>query len=154
MAEYRNPAPTVDIVIEVGDRIVMIERRNEPHGWALPGGFIDYGEPVERAAIREAEEETGLEVSLECLLYVFSDPTRDPRKHTMSSVFVAQAEGEPEGADDALRAELFGLEELPDHICFDHGRILKHYLNYRRHGELPDPVEMLAGHRSEDDASD
>jgi 8-oxo-dGTP diphosphatase len=150
MPEYRNPAPTVDIVIEVDDRIVLIERKNRPYGWALPGGFIDYGEPVERAAIREAEEETGLKVSLETLLYVFSDPTRDPRKHTMSSVFVASASGQPVGADDALRAELFERDALPDDICFDHGRILKHYFNYRDHGERPNPTEMLAGHRSKD----
>ena len=147
MSEYRNPAPTVDIIIEVGDRFVMIERENEPHGWALPGGFVDYGEPVERAAIREAREETGLEVSLQRLLYVFSDPSRDPRKHTMSSVFIGSAEGIPVGDDDARRADLFSRDELPDTICFDHGRILECYFRYRDTGELPAPRRMLDGHR-------
>lgn len=147
MPEYRNPAPTVDIIIEIGDAIVLIERKNEPYGWALPGGFIDYGEPVERAAIREAQEETGLKVSLERLLYVFSDPARDPRKHTMSTVFIGQAEGEPVGADDAKQAQLFERDTLPDDICFDHDRILKHYFKYRDDGALPRPEAMLAEHR-------
>ena len=145
--DFRNPAPTVDVVIEIDDGIVLIERDNEPHGWALPGGFVDYGEPVERAAIRESAEETGLDVRLERLLYVYSDPARDPRKHTMSTVFIASTTGTPRGGDDARKAELFGRHELPGPICFDHGLILEHYFHFRETGELPDPLEVLAGHR-------
>ena len=102
--EWRNPTPTVDVVIRQGETIVLIKRANPPHGWALPGGFIDEGERVERAAVREALEETGLDVRLEALRSVYSDPSRDPRQHTMSVVFTATAEGAPEGLDDALEA--------------------------------------------------
>ncbi|MBA2661842.1 MAG: NUDIX hydrolase [Bradymonadaceae bacterium] len=141
---YRNPAPTVDVIIEVAGCIVLIERKNEPRGWAIPGGFVDYGEPVEEAAVREAKEETGLDIKLKDLLYVYSDPSRDPRQHTMSTVFVAEAEGQPQGADDALRAELFALDALPAVLCFDHATILKHYLRFRASGQRPSPAEMLA----------
>ena len=110
-AGYRNPVPTVDIVIEVrtprGRRgIVLVERRNPPPGWALPGGFVDYGETLEAAAVREAREETGLEVDLLGQLHTYSDADRDPRLHTVSTVFVAKARGVPKGGDDARRARV------------------------------------------------
>ena len=114
MAEYRNPSPTVDVVILLpGDRVVLVERRNPPPGWAIPGGFVDEGETVEAAAIREAREETGLDVRLEALLHVYSDPRRDPRKHTLSAVFVGRADGEPRGGDDAARRGRLPLGRAP-----------------------------------------
>ncbi|NPA49363.1 MAG: NUDIX hydrolase [Thermodesulfobacteria bacterium] len=129
---YRNPFPTVDIIIEVGERIVLIERKNPPHGWALPGGFVDYGESLEEAAVREAREETGLEVRLKCQFYTYSEPNRDPRFHTITTVYVAEADGEPKGQDDALRARLFRPEEIPaEKLVFDHGRILADYLKWK-----------------------
>ncbi len=99
--KYRNPVPTVDIIIETPKGIVLIERRNPPHGWAIPGGFVDYGETLEDAARREAKEETSLDVELKNLLYVYSNPSRDPRQHTVSTVFIAKAKGTPKAADDA-----------------------------------------------------
>ncbi len=129
---YRNPFPTVDIIIEVGEKIVLIERKNPPYGLALPGGFVDYGESLEEAAVREAEEETGLKVELSCQLYTYSEPGRDPRFHTITTVYVAKAEGEPQGQDDALRAFLFRPEEIPaEKLVFDHGRILSDYLKWK-----------------------
>jgi ADP-ribose pyrophosphatase YjhB (NUDIX family) len=125
---YRNPVPTVDIIIEVGDRIVLIERKNPPLGWALPGGFVDYGESFETAAYREAEEETGLAVKGLRQFHTYSDPGRDPRQHTASTVFIAIADGRPRAGDDALRAELFTEKTLP-HLVFDHARILADYFH-------------------------
>ena len=133
----RNPYPTVDVIIEVGgERIVLIERNNPPPGWALPGGFVEYGESVEQAAIREAREETGLDVTLTDLLGVYSDPGRDPRFHTMSTVFVGRASGTPRAGDDAGRAELFDRDSLPA-LAFDHERILEDYFAFRRDGTRP-----------------
>ncbi|MDP8254524.1 MAG: NUDIX hydrolase [Candidatus Alcyoniella australis] len=129
--EYRNPLPTVDIIIQINGGIVLIQRLNEPHGWALPGGFIDYGESAEQAAVREAKEETGLEVKLLRQFHTYSDPQRDPRHHSLSVVFVAQAQGKPVGADDAAQAEIFKREDLPGPICFDHARILEDYFESR-----------------------
>src|SRR5512137_2454113 len=121
MPEYRNPSPTVDVVILLpGDRVVLIERGNPPPGWAIPGGFVDEGETVEAAAVREAREETGLEVRLEELLYVYSDPRRDPRKYTLSAVFLGRASGVPSGGDDAAQARAFAWDALPAPIAFDH----------------------------------
>lgn len=132
---HRNPTPTVDIIIEMRDRpfypIVLIERLNPPHGWAIPGGFVDYGESVETAAQREALEETGLAVELIEQFQVYSDPGRDPRQHTLSVVFIATASGEPEAQDDAKSLKLFSPWEVPQNLCFDHDRILKDYWNYR-----------------------
>ena len=128
---YRNPVPTVDIIIEMGDKIVLIERKNPPHGWALPGGFVDYGESFETAAVREAKEETGIEVSNLQQFRTYSDPARDPRQHTASTVFIASGKGHPVAADDALRAELFGENELPE-LVFDHKRILADYFKSRK----------------------
>lgn len=123
---YRNPTPTVDVIIEVGEAIVLIERSNPPHGWALPGGFVDYGESYETAAVREAEEETGMKVRNLRQFHTYSDPDRDERQHTASTVFIGQAEGEPVGGDDAARAQLFTQESLPK-LAFDHDRILADY---------------------------
>lgn len=130
---YRNPAPTVDLIIELGGgRIVLIERKNPPHGWALPGGFVDYGESLETAAVREAKEETCLDVELLRQFHTYSEPTRDPRSHTISTVYIARAEGEPTGADDAAEARGFRRDELPEALAFDHARILDDYFE-RRH---------------------
>ncbi len=125
MAEHRNPKPTVDVVILLPeDRVVLIERRNPPVGWALPGGFVDEGETLERAGVREAREETGLEVDVIEQFHVYSDPRRDPRSHTISTVYLARAVGEPRGGDDAARAQAFGWRSLPTPIVFDHAEIL------------------------------
>ncbi|HEY9835986.1 NUDIX domain-containing protein [Laspinema palackyanum] len=138
---YRNPTPTVDIIIELGDRpgrpIILIERRNDPLGWALPGGFVDYGESVETAAIREAKEEIGLDVELIEQFHVYSDPNRDPRQHTLSVVFLATATGEPQAADDAKNLDCFESWRIPPNLCFDHDRILKDYWRYRNYGIRP-----------------
>ena len=141
--EWRNPKPTVDTIIRMEDQIVLILRRNPPVGWALPGGFVDEWERVEDAAVREAKEETGLEVVLDELFYVYSDPSRDPRKHTISVVFTATAEGIPLGADDAEEARLFALDALPS-LVFDHGRILEDYRHFLRTGERPPPQSFVS----------
>jgi len=126
--KYRNPFPTVDIIIEVSDGIVLIERKNLPHGWALPGGFVDYGESLEAAAVREAKEETSLEISNLRLLGCYSDPGRDERMHTISTVYVASGHGQPCAADDAADLAVFKLTDLPEQLCFDHAEILADYL--------------------------
>ena len=134
----RNPVPTVDIIIELEDkRIVLIRRKNPPPGWALPGGFVDYGESAEAAAVREAREETGLEVSLLEQFHTYSDPDRDPRQHTLSVVFIARASGEPRGADDAAEARGVDPDKLPEPMAFDHERIISDYLSYRREKAWP-----------------
>jgi len=134
-AAHRNPVPTVDVIIEQPDgRIVLIRRKNPPHGWALPGGFVEYGESLEQAARREAREETGLEVELTEQLQAYSDPDRDPRQHTLSVVFLARAGGRPVGADDAAEARAFEPGSLPAEMAFDHARIVADFLSYRRTG--------------------
>ena len=126
--EHKSPALAVDIIIEMGNGgIVLIRRQNPPHGWAIPGGFVDYGESMETAAVREAKEETMLEITLTRQLHTYSDPSRDPRFHTVSSVYVAVAEGEPQGADDAMDARIFNMDALPDEIVFDHRKIGEDY---------------------------
>lgn len=126
MPDPRGPSPTVDVVVALaGDRVVLVRRKHPPPGWALPGGFVDEGETLEAAAVREAREETGLEVTLTDLLYVYSDPRRDPRRHTVSAVFVGRASGEPAGADDAAEATAFAWDALPSPLAFDHAEILR-----------------------------
>ena len=125
---YKNPVPKVDIIIEIAGGIVLIKRKNPPHGWALPGGFVDYGESYEHAAIREAKEETRLRVTLVRQFHTYSDPGRDPRQHTASTVFIARADGVPQGSDDALQAKIFTRASLPP-LVFDHGKILDDYFS-------------------------
>ncbi len=126
---YHNPLPTVDIIIELPDgRIVLVNRKNPPHGWALPGGFVDYGESLEEAAVREAREETGLDVELKGQFHAYSDPGRDPRHHTITVVFVARAEGEPVAGDDAAQVGAFDPSRTPHPMAFDHALIIRDYL--------------------------
>ncbi len=138
---YRNPTPTVDIIIELIDRIhrpiILIERLNPPHGWALPGGFVDYGESLETAAVREAKEEIGLDVQLLEQFHVYSAPDRDPRQHTISIVFIATATGVPIAQDDAKSVGIFAPWEIPPQLCFDHGQIVQDYLQYRNYHHRP-----------------
>ncbi len=129
---YRNPFVTVDIIIEMETGgIVLIERKNPPFGWALPGGFVDYGESFEAAARREALEETGLEVENLVQFRAYSDPDRDPRHHTATMVFMATAKGQPRAADDARHLEVFMPDRLPSLLAFDHAKILSDYLAWR-----------------------
>jgi 8-oxo-dGTP diphosphatase len=139
---WKNPTPTCDILIEFAGKpgtLVFIERRNEPKGFALPGGFVDEGEFVADAAVREAKEETELDVHIVELFHVYSDPKRDPRKHTMSTVFIATASGTPVGADDAARCLVCKPDELPGPLVFDHATIVADYLAYRATGKRPPP---------------
>jgi 8-oxo-dGTP diphosphatase len=130
---YKNPVPTVDIIIEINRSdekyIVLILRKNPPHGWAIPGGFVDYDETLEDAAVREALEETSLEIDLIRQFHSYSDPKRDPRLHTITTVFIATANESPIAADDAIDAQLFEKDSLPENIVFDHRDILNDYFN-------------------------
>lgn len=137
-APPRNPLPTVDVIIEYQGGIVLIERKNPPHGWALPGGFVDRGEPLWQAAVREAREETSLDVDLTEQFHTYSDPRRDPRRHTLSTVFLGRGQGTLLGADDAAQAAVFHEHELPP-LAFDHGDIVADYFRYRRDGTRPGP---------------
>lgn len=130
-SNHRNPIPTVDIIIELKGGIVLIERKNPPDGWALPGGFVDYGETLESAAVREAREETGLDVELIRQFHTYSDPQRDPRHHTVTTVYVAKAQGTAIAGDDAKAAGVFEKEGLPEKIVFDHKEILNDYFSRR-----------------------
>ena len=127
--KYCNPFPTVDIIIEIDGGVVLIRRKNPPYGWAIPGGFVDYGESLEMAAVREAKEETSLDVHLLSQMGAYSDPERDPRFHTISVVFIAKAEGVPKAADDAVKIGVFRRKTLPEDLAFDHGKILQDYFD-------------------------
>lgn len=127
---YKNPFPAADVLVIRGDKVLLIERRNPPHGWAIPGGFIEYGEDAESAARRELNEETGLEASSLELLGVYSNPSRDPRFHTITVVYLGEAAGEPRAADDALSARWFALNELPAPLAFDHAQVIADAVNH------------------------
>ncbi|MFA5519982.1 MAG: NUDIX hydrolase [Spirochaetota bacterium] len=131
--QFKNPVPTVDIIIEINSTaekgIVLISRKNPPYGWAIPGGFVDYGESLEDAAIREAKEETSLDISLLRQFHTYSDPSRDPRGHTITTVFIASAKGKPLGCDDAKEAKIFPLDAIPEKMAFDHKKIIFDYIN-------------------------
>ncbi len=137
---HEGPRPTVDVIIEIDGGIVLIRRRNPPLGWAIPGGFVDRGERAEDAARREMREETSLEVELVELLGVYSDPSRDPRGHTLSAVYVGRARGSPRAGDDAADAGIFREDALPTPLVFDHARIVDDYFRFRRTGERPRPA--------------
>jgi ADP-ribose pyrophosphatase YjhB (NUDIX family) len=119
------------LIIESHDGIILIKRRNPPAGWALPGGFVEYGESIESAAMREAREETGMEVELVRQFHTYSDPARDPRHHTITTVFIARAKGRPSAGDDAKAAGIFRKENLPEQIAFDHREIINDYYTGR-----------------------
>ena len=136
LKNYKNPLPTVDIIIEIKGGIVLIERKNKPFGWALPGGFVDYGESLEQAAVREALEETGLQINLKQQLKTYSAPDRDPRHHTISTVFLATANGFPHAGDDASKADIFIQQNLPP-LAFDHEKILADYFSYNNETTCP-----------------
>jgi ADP-ribose pyrophosphatase YjhB (NUDIX family) len=133
------PPIAADVIAEIGERIVLIERKNFPFGWAIPGGFVDFGETVEQAAIREAKEETSLDVELRALLGIYSRPDRDPRGQTISVVYIGRATGTPIAQDDAKSLALFAPDEPPAPLAFDHAAILADYLRFLREGKLPEP---------------
>jgi 8-oxo-dGTP diphosphatase len=143
-----HPFPTVDCLIRYPDTsgemgVVLVRRRNPPPGWAIPGGFVDYGESVEAAVRREMKEETNLELAELEQFHVYSDPDRDPRFHTIGTVFLARGVGELRAGDDAGEAKVVRLEELPppEEIAFDHHRILSEYAAWRR-GSDEDAAEL------------
>jgi ADP-ribose pyrophosphatase YjhB (NUDIX family) len=133
----KTPLLTVDIIIRYGAGIVLVERKNPPPGWALPGGFVDDGESPEGAAVREAKEETSLDVTLTEQFHVYGSPGRDPRFHTVTVVYSGDGEGELKGADDAKRAEVFSADSLPETIAFDHRGIIDDYFAYLITGKKP-----------------
>jgi len=127
---YKNPIPTVDIIIKIdNESILLIKRKKFPYGWAIPGGYVDNNESLENAAIREAKEETGLDVTLLRQFHSYSEPNRDPRHHTISTVYIAIANGIPMAADDALEVKIFSKKNLPNDIAFDHRQILYDFFN-------------------------
>ncbi len=139
MGKPTTPILAADIIIEYRGGIVLIERKNEPYGWALPGGFVDVGESLEAAAVREAREETSLEATLRELLYVYGKPARDPRGHAVSIVYIARGSGILAAADDAKAAGVFMPDALPDRMVFDHPKIIADYCAFIRTGERPRP---------------
>ena len=146
MARPQTPLLTADIIIELTDRsdrpVVLIKRKYPPVGWAIPGGFVDIGESVEQAAVREAKEETALDVTLTKLLGVYSNPERDPRGHTASAVFIAEASGQPSAQDDAADIAVIDIQSLPEDLVFDHNQILADYVSFRGGSYVPGDVEQ------------
>ncbi len=137
MEKRRSPFPTVDIIIEVARAdgkpgVILIKRKNPPFGWALPGGFVDYGESCEEAARREAREETSLEIESLSQFHTYSDPGRDPRSHTISTVYTAKASGVPQARDDAQEVGIFTRDDLPQPLAFDHEKILADYFKGKK----------------------
>lgn len=133
------PPIAADVITEIGTQIVLIERRNFPEGWAIPGGFVDFGETVEQAAMREAKEEISLVVELRTLLGIYSRPERDPRGQTITAVYLARATGTPVAADDAKNCGLFDPRKPPAPLAFDHAEILRDYVRFIDTGEYPTP---------------
>lgn len=131
-SKYKNPLVTVDIIIEINGGIILIERKNPPYGWALPGGFVDYGESLETAAVREAKEETSLDITLLEQFHTYSSPDRDPRHHSVTTVYIAKASGTPKAEDDAKNIDIFKKESLPVSIAFDHEKIINDYFSYKK----------------------
>lgn len=129
---YKNPYPTADVIVEIKGKILLIKRGNPPYGWAIPGGFIDYGEKAEDAARREIREEAGIEITDLEQFHVYSDPSRDPRFHTLTVVFTAKSDDTPKAGDDAAETGLFDMGNLPSPIVFDHSEILKDYFEKRK----------------------
>ncbi|MCW8899479.1 MAG: NUDIX hydrolase [Gammaproteobacteria bacterium] len=142
MPNFRPLTPLIaaDIIIELLDQpkrpIVLIERKNPPFGWAIPGGFVDVGERLETAAIREAKEEVCLQVTLKALLGMYSDPKRDERGHTVTAVYVAEAKGMPQAADDAKNLAIFEMDKLPEELAFDHAQVIEDYKKFRETGQV------------------
>src|SRR5579862_4022307 len=139
MPRPQCPPIADDVIAEIGDKIVLIERKNFPHGWAIPGGFVDFGETVEQAAVREAREEISLAVEIRALLGIYSHPNRDPRGQTITVVYIARANGAPRAADDAKTVGLFDPRTPPAPLAFDHAEILRDYVRWLDTGELPAP---------------
>ena len=146
--EYRNPTPTTDVIVyrtstEKHTEILLIERTNPPYGWALPGGFVDEGEMVEAAAVREVLEETNLTIQLQSLLYVYSNPKRDTRQHNLSVVFTSNVSWEEslnaKGGDDAKQAHFFPLQSLPA-LVFDHAEIIEDFVRFIKTADRPNPM--------------
>jgi len=147
LTPHRNPLPTVDVVVACAGGVVLVRRGRPPLGWALPGGFVEEGESLEAAAVREAAEETGLAARLTEQFFSYGEPARDPRHHTVTTVFLAEATGDPRGGDDAAEARVWPWGELPAPLCFDHARILRDVTRYRQTGERP-RLESLSGGES------
>lgn len=140
MTKPVTPLIAADILIELVDRperpFVLIERANPPYGWAVPGGFVDVGESIEQAAVREAREEISLDVTLKNLLGIYSNPARDPRGHTITAVYIAEAHGMPVAADDAKNCDLFTFETLPKLLAFDHAQVIADYRRFRETSQV------------------
>ena len=146
-----TPLLAADAIIELADLpgrpIVLIERANPPYGWAIPGGFVDVGEIVEHAAVREAREEVGLDVNVTALLGIYSDPARDTRGHTVTAVYVAEASGTPVAANDAKNCQIFSLDALPEPLAFDHAQVLADYQKFRETGQVTPLRDSLKASR-------